>query len=147
MVEVTFHNYEYDLVSHKHVYTHVLQSLRSKGRRRVEGQLYSTLFEVASTPRAPTAEMIHSVLAAHPSYVCKTCHSALTKYENIKQQIKKITSYQYSLFLYSSESQTVSIGINSITKAHTCAQYLGLNTFQDVSGDIHITIEPSEPRR
>ena len=95
----------------------------SKGRRRLEGQLYSTLFEVASTPRAPTAEMIHSVLAAHPSYVCKTCHSALTKYENIKQQIKKITSHQYSLFLYSSESQTVSIGINSITKAHTCAQF------------------------
>ena len=87
MVEVTFHNYEYDLILHKHVilYTWLAKLAEracSKGRRRLEGQLYSTLFEVASTPRAPTAEMIHSVLAAHPSYVCKTCHSALTKYES-----------------------------------------------------------------
>ena len=113
----------------------------SKGRRRLEGQLYSTLFEVASTPRAPTAEMIHSVLAAHPSYVCKTCHSALTKYENIKQQIKKITSHQYSLFLYSSESQTVSIGINSIKYKGTYmrtipwAEYFSrCSIIKDVSG-------------
>ena len=83
--------------------------MKAKERRLLEGRPYSVLLGMASTCTEAPATSIHTRLAAAPSYVCKTCYSALMKYGAIKEQIRKISTFLSSeLITRASTSTTVS---------------------------------------
>ena len=71
--------------------------------RRPCGRPYSALFEMmrdhkAATGQALSATEIHCVLASTPSYVCKQCNAAFSKYESIMKQVDVIKTFMKSVF-------------------------------------------------
>ena len=82
-------------------------STDAKERRPLKDRPYSILFELAAATRIDAAA-IHSVLASAPSYVCRPCHSTLTKYETIKEQVNIIKIFMTSAFTTEHRSVPVS---------------------------------------
>ena len=61
---------------------------KARDRRLLGGAEYDALFSLVtlSCPSLSTGQ-VHTVLAKSPSYVCKSCHSVLTKYGRIAKEI------------------------------------------------------------
>lgn len=76
-------------------------SADAKERRPCSGHPYNVLYEIIQDERTgqpiPPAN-VHRVLASAPSYVCKSCHSTLSKYHSIKEQLNKIRMFVRSAF-------------------------------------------------
>ena len=70
----------------------------STERRPLKGQPYSGLFDLVAEYRRLGATDIHCTLASEPSYVCRSCHAALTKYVTIKDQLSTIKTFIISNF-------------------------------------------------
>ena len=86
-----------------------------KQRRILDGRPYAILFEIAqAAPGTPggdesaAASVIHRVLAAPPTYICKPCFSALTKYDGIKSQMEKINEFIKSILTNKQHTASVS---------------------------------------
>ena len=60
----------------------------AKERRPLNGRPYTALFEMVHSQCSQTVTDIHHVLASTPSYVCKLCHSTLSKYRKQMEMIK-----------------------------------------------------------
>ena len=86
----------------------------AKERRPLNGKQYNALFTIASAawPSAP-AQSIHTVLAQSPSYVCKSCHSVLTKYSSITKEVTDIQKCMKNMLEASQSSSVVSSILSS----------------------------------
>ena len=94
-----------------------------KDRRPFSGRPYSALFEMvrdhkAATGQALSAAEIHCVLASTPSYVCKLCNSALSKYEGIMKQVDVIKTFMTVFNIEPAASLPVIFFLDTIRLLH-----------------------------
>ena len=65
----------------------------AKGRKSLTGFVYTTLYELALERISPcTSSAVHDFLSQSQSYLCKSCHSTLAKFANIKKNLDEICS-------------------------------------------------------
>ena len=70
------------------------KSLDVKGRKTLTGLAYSTLHDLVLEKASSnmTSSTVHSFFSHGNPYLCKSCHSTLTKYANLWQHLDAITS-------------------------------------------------------
>ena len=82
----------------------------AKEHRPLNGRPYTALFEMVHSQCSQTLTNIHHVLASVSSYVCKLCHSTLSKYEGIRKQVEMIKIFIKSVFnVEHTESPSVTV--------------------------------------
>ena len=70
----------------------------NKGQRSLTGVAYSTLCDLAleRTSFYLDPSTVHRFLSQDPSYLCKACYSAVSKYANLKLSLDEIYSNMMS---------------------------------------------------
>jgi len=112
-------------------------SSNAKERKPFNGPPYSILYEIAQDERPPMSPAdIHRVLASAPSYVCKPCHSALSKYHNIKKQMDKIRMFVKSSFSCTATTESPSLPVSTCTVIYIPTRLQSCLHWQKPSGSL-----------